>query len=134
MAHAIRRPIRLKGAAQHKYRAKPQTVDGHRFPSQAEARRYCELKALLSAGCIRCLRLQPRYALLPWRWPEQPRPLAHYVADFEYERRVLIGTGETWTWTRVVEDVKGMRTPMYRLKRKWFEAQYGVLVTEVTYR
>jgi hypothetical protein len=31
----------------------------------------------------------------------------------------------------VVEDVKGMRTPMYRWKKKHVEAQYGITITEV---
>jgi hypothetical protein len=44
------------------------------------------------------------------------------VADFRYRqgpRGIL-----------VIEDVKGMRTPTYRLKRKMVEAQYGFEIME----
>jgi hypothetical protein len=31
----------------------------------------------------------------------------------------------------VVEDVKGFRTPLYRLKKKLIEAQYGIAIIEI---
>ena len=46
--------------------------------------------------------------------------IGHYVADFEY----LEGD------VRIVEDVKGMKTPLYRWKKKHFEAQYGLKIRE----
>lgn len=46
-----------------KYRAKPTVVDGFRFASQAEARRYKELLLLGQAGQVRNLELQPRFDL-----------------------------------------------------------------------
>lgn len=39
----------------HKYHAKPTTVDGIRFASKAEARRYSELRLLEKAGEIKNL-------------------------------------------------------------------------------
>jgi hypothetical protein len=116
-------------AAANKYRAQPTEVDGIRFHSKKEARRYTELKLLEKAGQIRELSLQPRYELLA------PLPVGHsmagkrlecigaYVADFRYR--------EGPQGLLVIEDVKGMKTPLYRWKKKHFEAQYGLTITEV---
>ena len=46
-----------------KYRAIAAEVDGVRFHSKAEAKRYGELKLLLRAGSIRNLELQPEFRL-----------------------------------------------------------------------
>ena len=46
-----------------KYRAVPTVIDGIRFASKAEARRYGELRLLEQAGEIRDLVRQPRFAL-----------------------------------------------------------------------
>ena len=45
----------------NKYRNKSCVIDGHRFASLAEGRRYGELKLLLKAGMIARMVLQPRY-------------------------------------------------------------------------
>lgn len=102
----------------HKYHAQPTTLDGIRFASKAEARRYAELRLLVKAGVIRDLVLQPRYPL-----QAHGVTIGKYVGDFEY---VLRASGD-----RVIEDVKGVRTALYRWKKKHFEAQYGRLVCEV---
>jgi hypothetical protein len=72
---------------------------------------------------IQGLLLQPRFGLAPWR-PDHSDivTVCLYVADFQYFTR----DGE-----RVIEDVKGIRTPVYKLKKAWFEAQYGVQIREV---
>lgn len=103
--------------ARSKYHAVPTVIDGIRFASKAEARRYQELLVLQRAGEIRELELQPRYRLHVNGWK-----LGEYRADFRYRTR----DGET-----VVEDVKGMLTPMYRWKKKHVAAEYGVDVVEV---
>lgn len=103
--------------ARHKYRARPVTIDGIRFASKAEGKRYTELKLLERAGEIKALELQPRYPL-----NVQGTKVGEYRADFTYV--------ETRTGKRVIEDVKGMRTPLYSWKRKHFEIQYGTEITE----
>jgi hypothetical protein len=113
-------------AAPNKYRAQPTEVDGIRFHSKKEARRYTELKLLVKAGEIHDLELQPRFPLMvPMRGsgPYERVHVADYVADFRYRqgKQGLL----------VVEDVKGMKTPVYRLKKKMVEAQYGLTITEV---
>ena len=110
----------------HKYGAHPTTVDNIRFASKAEARRYCELKLLEKAGEIRELEIQPRYELLAWpaRGDRTRAMVGHYVADFRYR------SGPQGLL--VVEDVKGVRTALYRWKKKHVEAQYGIQITEIS--
>lgn len=101
-----------------KYNASKVTVDGHRFDSRREAKRYEELRQLEAAGKIAQLELQPRFELqAAFRYHGEAIRKIEYVADFkylDYERGGL-----------VVEDVKGMRTDVYRLKKKLFLAKYG---------
>lgn len=98
--------------ARSKYHAVPTVIDGIRFASKAEARRYQELLLLQRAGQIRDLELQPRYRLHVNGWK-----LGEYRGDFRYRN----SDGET-----VTEDTKGMDTPMSRWKRKHVMAEYGV--------
>lgn len=101
---------RLKGA--HKYGAKPTEVDGIKFPSKREARRYGELKLLEKAGHITALRRQVRYRLVQ---------VVHYVADFVY----IDDTG-----AEIVEDVKGYRTREYKAKKRLMESQHKIVIRE----
>ncbi len=103
--------------ARSKYRAQPTTVDGIRFASQREAQRYSALKMLQRCGAIRDLELQPEYPI-----DVAGQRICRYLADFRY---VDLVTGEV-----VTEDVKGMKTPAYRLKKKLVEALYPVQIRE----
>lgn len=91
------------------------------FDSKKEAERYDQLKILLKAGRIVSLRLQPKYLLLDTLRIKGHRtmPKRYYIADFEY-----IQDGKV-----IVEDVKGMRTPLYTLKKHLFLSIYGSDVT-----
>ena len=111
----------------HKYGAIPTEVDGIRFASKAEAKRYGELKLLERAGLLKDLKLQPKFICGVWRpvkpGVREPISIGTYIADFEYydiERKEI-----------VVEDVKGMKTPLYRWKKKHVEAQYGITIEEI---
>lgn len=106
-----------------KYGAKPKVVDGIKFASTREAERYVELKAEQQAGLISGLELQPEYLLLPaQRRPDGKAERAiHYVADFRYRR------GDA----SVVEDVKGLRTRDYVIKRKLMLSVHGIAVQEI---
>lgn len=116
MKYRINRP---DTGSKHKYGAKRTEVDGITFASKAEAKRYQELKLLEKAGEINGLVLQPRFPLYVCG-----EEIGKYIADFSYLKR-----GET---IHTIEDVKGMRTPQYRWKRKHFQAQYGLEITEIT--
>lgn len=117
-----------------KYHAQPTTVDGVRFASKKEARRYGELQVLVKIGEIEGLQLQPRFPCFVWRALTQqpgfivPRVyIGDYVADFRYWRRVPSIDGPVG---EVIEDVKGVKTDLYRWKKKHVEAQYGITVRE----
>jgi hypothetical protein len=99
-----------------KYGAIRTEVDGVTFASKAEARRYAELKLLERAGEIAQLELQPRYPLVV-----NGVKVATYVGDFRYIERGGL----------VVEDTKGVRTPVYKLKAKLMLAVHGITVKEV---
>lgn len=120
----------MSGRPWGKYGAKPTVVDGVRFASKKEARRYSALKLMVAAGQIEALELQPRFPLVIHSTPvvirskgfPNGRPVA-YIADFAYREFDAHGPG-----VRIVEDVKGMDTPVSRLKRALVEAIYGVRV------
>ena len=98
-----------------KYGNEKKTVNGHTFDSKAEARRYEQLSLLEKAGVIKNLRLQPEYELIP-RFKKGNRTFRKtvYIADFEY-----VEDGR-----KIVEDVKGFATDVYKLKKKLFEYRY----------
>lgn len=98
-----------------KYRAVPVEVDGIRFASKREAARYGVLKLLEASGEIEGLELQPRFPLVV-----EGARVGTYVGDFRY-----LDGGET-----IVEDVKGVKTPVYRLKKRLVKALYGVEIKE----
>jgi len=100
----------------HKYRAKPIVIDGIRFPSQKEGRRYSELKILQKAGEITDLTLQPKFPLFV-----NAKHICFYIADFTYKDK---------SGSRIVEDCKGVRTDVYKLKKKMFEASYATTIHE----
>ncbi len=94
-------------------------VGGKIFASKKEARRYKELLALQGAGMIRDLETQPVFDL-----EVNGVRVCRYVADFRYID--LERGGVT-----VVEDVKGWRTEVYRLKAKLMKAVHGIDIQEV---
>lgn len=112
--------------AANKYRNVKVEVDGHIFDSKAEAARYAVLKIQEQAGIITKLKLQKKFQLIPnQKDPKTGKTLfkeVSYVADFVY----YDSHGEF-----VIEDVKGFRTPIYRLKRALFYFRYGWLIKEI---
>ena len=94
-----------------KYGNVPTTVDGIRFASRAEARRYGELKLLRRAGKIDWLECQPRYPM-----EVNGVKVCDYVGDFVY----LYNVAKTF----VCEDVKGVETAVFKIKAKLFRALY----------
>jgi hypothetical protein len=94
----------------HKYGAVPKTTpDGIRHASTAEARRWEVLKMLERAGGISRLERQVTFPLMV-----NGIQIGKYVADFVYY----------WPNSdRVIEDVKGVETPMFRRSAKHMAAQ-----------
>lgn len=101
-----------------KYKAKKVVIDGITFDSKKEAGRYQELKLLERAGAIKGLVLQPRFLLQDkFKYKGKTERKIEYIADFKYM--------DTKTGKVVVEDVKGYKTDVYKLKRKLFLKKYG---------
>ena len=104
-----------------KYKAEPITVDGIRFDSKKEARRWCALLLLQRGGVISGLERQVKIALVGQcgsiLTPKGRQ--AYYVADFVY-----------WEdGVKVIEDAKGYKTAEYLLKRAILAAQ-GIVIRE----
>lgn len=94
-----------------KYKAVKTIVDGIKFDSKKEAKRYQELKLLEQSNEIKGLKLQVPFILID---KSEYGRVIKYVADFVYIR-----DGE-----EIVEDCKGFRTDVYRLKKRMFEERY----------
>lgn len=92
-----------------KYKARPTVIGMTRYASKKEAD-YCEgLKLLERAGKIRNLTLQPKFPFMV-----EGVKVGTYIADaayFEDNKRVVI-------------DVKGYKTPLYRFKKRLLLALY----------
>lgn len=92
---------------------------GITFDSKKEAERYLVLRSKAKAGQISELVRQKRYELLPKQDGERA---VYYVADFVYK----LPDG-----TVIVEDVKGVKTDVYKLKKKLMLYTYGIKINEV---
>lgn len=118
-----------------KYNAKKTKVDGIVFDSLKEANRYKELRLLQRAGEIAGLEMQYKFEIIPEHREADtigPRggrkkgkiiePARYYVADFYYMNC------ETGEW--IVEDVKGFKTPEYKLKKALMYDRYRIRIRE----
>lgn len=99
-----------------KYGAKKKEVDGITFDSTWEADRYIELKCLERAGKVNNLKLQVKYP-----FETNGVLIANYIADFVYKDEKGI---------EIVEDAKGVKTDVYKLKRKMMKAYYNIEIFE----
>lgn len=86
------------------------------FDSKKENRRWHDLLLLQKAGKIRDLQRQVRFDLHAMGGVK----VGAYVADFTY-----VVDDELHSNRIVVEDTKGFRTPLYRWKKKHFDAEYA---------
>lgn len=98
-----------------KYHNKKDQIDGHTFDSRAEARRYEALRMLTKAGVITDLMLQVKFPLVV-----NGIKIANYIADFVY-----LENGR-----KVVEDSKGVKTSVYKLKKRLMKAIYNIDILE----
>ena len=123
-------------ASKQKYHAQKVTFDGMEFDSKREMIRWQELRALERNGEIFGLRRQVRFELIPAQYAPDVvtktgkkkrgaclERKCDYIADFVYSD---LRTGEY-----VVEDAKGMKTEVYKIKRKLMLYIHGIRVKEV---
>lgn len=97
----------------HKFNAKPCEYENIKFSSKKEAKRYLELQALKRLGEVIFFLRQVPFHLTGG---------VKYVCDY----LVFWKNGEV-----TIEDVKGMKTAMYILKKKQVEQLYPITITEI---
>lgn len=90
-------------------------ADGFLFDSKRESKRWLDLCILLRAGQIKNLKRQVIFPLIV-----NGELLCKYKADFVYEDH----------GKRIVEDVKGVKTDIYRLKKKMMKTILGIEILE----
>ena len=101
----------------NKYKNKKVMYDGMEFDSQKEKNHYIGLKMLEKAGEIKDLELQKVFILQPaFKKNGTSYRAITYKADFVY---LDLRTNKI-----VVEDTKGYRTEVYKIKKKLFEYVY----------
>ncbi len=96
----------------HKFNAVRTEVDGITFASKKEAKRYKELVLLRENGDILFFLRQ-----VPFHLPGNVKYLCDYL--------IFWANGDV-----TFEDVKGMKTAMYILKKKQVEALYPIKIAE----
>lgn len=104
-----------------KYGSIKTTIDGITFASKKEAGRYCELKLLQKSGIVKNFVCQPVYPVFDGYKRSDGKKIRgiDYVGDF----LVIYADGRI-----ELEDVKGILTPIFQLKRKLLEAKYDLII------
>lgn len=106
-----------------KYHNKKTVVNNLTFDSKHEAERYIELQMLLKVGEISDLRLQVPYELIPtMKLNGETFRSSKYIADFVYKDK---------SGNEIVEDAKGMKTDVYKLKKKLMAYVHHIVIQEV---
>lgn len=109
---------KIKTKSKNKYGAIKKEVDKIVFASRKEANRYLVLKQLLRCNKITDLQLQVKYTFV---LNDKKIGIA-YIADFTYT--------DVETELFVVEDVKGYKTDIYKLKKKLMKAFFDIDILE----
>lgn len=120
-----------------KYHSKKIEVNGITYDSKKEYKRHVELSLLFQAGTITDLQRQVKFVLIPAQYETFERygkkgqrlkdgqrcieKECAYIADFVYKEN----------GKKVVEDVKGFKTPDYKIKRKLMLWVHGIRIKEV---
>jgi hypothetical protein len=104
----------MKVVLKHKFNAKAQVIDKQRFASKKEAKRYLELKELRRIGEVVFFLPQVRFPIYGTG--------KKYACDF-----MVFWKDESVT----IEDVKGMKTDVYKLKKELIESEYPFMIKEI---
>ena len=116
----------------NKYKNEKVEFDGIKFDSKRERDRYMVLKDAERRGVISELKCQPKFTLIPAQYHEEAKQLKTkvkmvkkcdflaitYTGDFQYVKDGNV----------VVEDVKGMVTPEYKLKEKMMAYFHHIII------
>lgn len=119
---------RLKVGKINKYKNKIVNCNGLKFHSKKEANRYKELKLLEHHGSLQDLELQPKFELMPKINTDgyKIRKMT-YIADFRYKEFI------DGVWVDTIEDVKGFKTQVYKIKRSFFIQKYIIGKDEIRF-
>ena len=90
-------------------------IDGISFDSKKEAKRYRVLLGMQQVGIISGLRLQVRFKI-----KVNNQLICTYVADFVYVHKNKL----------IVEDVKGLKTSIYKLKKRLMKTIHNIEIFE----
>lgn len=105
-----------------KYKNKKSEYKGIKFDSKKEMLRYIVLEDMLKKGEIEDLQLQVPFVLIPpFELNGKKYKGMRYIADFTYKKDGKI----------VVEDVKGMKTNVYKIKKKLMAYVHKIEIKEV---
>lgn len=96
-------------------------LDGVRFDSKKEAQRYQELLIMEKANLIVNLTIHPEFKI-----EMNKHKICKYIADFSYLQYNIPNDTKF-----IVEDVKGVKTSVYRLKKKLMLACLGIEIREI---
>ena len=114
----------MRWKTENKYHNKWVIIDGLKFQSEKEGKRWQELKLMERAGKIKGLARQLRIEIVP---KTKLYRAVTYIPDFVYFDNSI---GKT-----VYEDVKGMRSgaayELFKVKQKILYWRYGIEVKEV---
>lgn len=111
-----------------KFKNKKVKLDGYTFDSLSEAKHYQHsLLPRFKSGEITHLEVHPRFKCMI-----NGVKICDYIADFSYINVKEIGL-QGQIGCQVVEDVKGFKTDVYKLKKKLVEAIYrGTKIIEIS--
>lgn len=109
--------IKILPQSNNKYHNKKCVVNGLKFDSIKEAKRYVSLYYRQKAGEIFKLQRQVNFPIVI-----KDKKICIYKADFVYYN----ASGQM-----IVEDAKGVRTPVYKLKKKLLFQIEGIEIIEV---
>lgn len=104
-----------------KYRNVQTEYNGIKFMSKKEAEYAMQLDFMRKATSPRDMVVEYE-CQVPFQIILNGKKICRYIADF----RVKYADGR-----EEIIDVKGVRTDVYRLKKKLVEAQYGIVIIEV---
>ncbi|NCC71585.1 DUF1064 domain-containing protein [bacterium] len=109
-----------------KYNNKKVIIDNIKFDSKKEANRYLELKFLLKYKKIKNLELQKVFLLQKSFKDNEGKTqrAIKYIADFQY---IDVGSKKV-----IVEDVKGMKTEVYKIKKKLLLYKFPKIIFKET--
>lgn len=115
----------MKGYSKYKNK-KYIDSEGNKWDSKKEYKRYLELKEKEDKKEISNLQRQVTYQVMPRLTDENGKFKYHpikYIADFVYT--------DNTTGKEVVEDAKGLRTEVYKIKKKLMYYVYKIEISEV---